>query len=180
MGEKLTISTFLCKFPILLKLCLQLNPYLPNFWRLSFPEDSDSGSYLCVFLYFKTHYHTNRRQKPTVLDLTFSDLISKDILPYFNALSTPKTIPWSLSTALIHKFTLYCKLLILWAYSLIYSHYTFLMSTLESQVQWSITFSLSISISPIFTFLPIQVISGGPKFQTISCYILNSSCLTVL
>lgn len=112
--------------------------------------------------------------------LTFSDLISKDILPYFNALSTPKIIPWSLSTALIHKFILCCKLLILWAYSLIYSHYTFLMSTLESQVQWSITFSLFISISPIFTFLPIQVISGGPKFQTISCYILNSSCLTVL
>lgn len=180
MGEKLTISTFLCKFPILLKLCLQLNPYLPNFWWLSFPEDSDSGSYLCVFLYFKTHYHTNRHQKPTVLDLSF-------------LISSQKTFSHtSMHSLLLRSYPGPCQQL--WYTS---SHYTanyssfehtllfipitlFLMSTLESQVQWSITFSLSISISPIFTFLPIQVISGGPQFQTISCYILNSSCLTVL
>lgn len=150
------VFTRFYKFLILLKLCLQLNPHLSNFWWLSFTDDSDSDSYV-FFLCFKTHHHTNR----LILDLSF-------------LISSPKTFSHTSIHSLLLRshpgpfhqlwytnsnYTVNFSSLEL---TLIYSLTLFLMFTLESQAHRSITFSYSVSISPIYIFLPIQVISGGP------------------
>lgn len=61
--------------------------------------------------------------------LKFSDLISKDILPYFNTLSAPKITPWTLSSAPIHKFKLHYKFLIPWAYTYLFPLHFFNVHT---------------------------------------------------
>lgn len=109
------------------------------------------------FSLLQTHHYTNR----LVLDLSF-------------LISSPKTFSHTSILSLLLRshpgpchqlqytnsnYTTNFSSLEL---TLIYSHYTFLMFTLESQAHPSITFSHSISISPIYIFLPIQIISGGP------------------
>lgn len=143
-----------------LKLCLQLNPYLPNFWWLTL---TPWWLWQWLICFFST-------SRPTVIPRDFksplswtevSDSTSEDVLPHLHAVSAPKTTSWTLSSAL-RQNPHYSKLLILGAYSLTHSHYAALMFTLESQAYQSVTFSLSVSISLIFTFLPIQFLSGGP------------------
>lgn len=60
-----------------MKQCLQLNPYLPNFWWLILIHWWLGEGLRCLFLYFKTHRHTKGLQKTIALDLSFLTLSLK-------------------------------------------------------------------------------------------------------